>query len=244
MQYLTFSDLDAHLLEQYRNAINFAFPEVILNSQTTKKYWSRLEEYFPNTQLFMIREDNKLIGFMNIVPIFWDQPFTELPEEGWDWLVKKGISDFESGIQPNSLGGLQIVVTQEFQGQGFSKLLIARAKKVKEDLGHKNFIIPIRPILKYKFPEMKMKNYMSLQENGKIMDPWIRTHLESGAKIIKVCEKSMNVIGDIHFWENLLDIKIIKSGTYMVDGALNLIKIDVKNNFGEYKEENIWIYYA
>ncbi|WP_299223359.1 hypothetical protein [uncultured Aquimarina sp.] len=244
IKYVTFSDLDDRLVKQYRNAINLAFPDIILNSQVTKKYWSRLEKYFPHTQLFIVSEDNNLIGFMNAIPLFWDQSLSELPNKGWDWLVKKGINDFENNLTPNSLGGLQIIVTKEYLGQGYSKLLIAKGKKVKENFGFRNFVIPIRPILKYKYPEMKMKDYMSLQENGEIMDPWIRTHLRNGAKIIKVCENSMNVTGDINFWENLIDIKIMKSGAYMVDGALNLIKIDVKNNFGEYREENIWIYYA
>ncbi|WP_299254107.1 N-acetyltransferase [uncultured Aquimarina sp.] len=242
-KYLTFSDLDEHLVIEYRKAITMAFPEIILNSQITKKYWSRLEKYFPHTQLFIISEDNNLIGFMNAIPIFWDQSLNELPNEGWDWLLKKGVDDFEKNLTPNSLGGLQIIVTKEYLGKGYSKLLIANGKKVREGLGLKNFIIPIRPIQKYKYPEMKMKDYMSLRENNEIRDPWIRTHLKSGADIIKVCKNSMNVTGDIDFWEGLLKAKINKSGAYKVKGALNLVTINIEDNYGEYREENIWINY-
>ncbi len=243
-KYLTFSDLDDHLLKQYRKAIALAFPEIIINSQITKKYWDRLEKYFPQTQLFIVSEDNNLIGFMNAIPVFWDQPLIDLPNEGWDWLVKKGINDFENKVSPNSLGGLQIIVTKEYLGKGYSKLLIAKGKNVRENLGFKNFIIPIRPILKHKYPEMKMKEYMSLRENNIIMDPWIRTHIKSGAKIIKVCKNSMNVTGEINFWEGLLKNKIRKSGTYKVEGALNLVTINLEDNYGEYREENIWINYT
>ncbi|AXT53910.1 hypothetical protein D1818_24985 [Aquimarina sp. BL5] len=243
IKYLTFSDLDDRLIGQYRNGINLAFPDVILNSQVTKKYWSRLEKYFPQTQLFIVSDDNNLIGFMNAIPLFWDQPLSELPNEGWDWLLKKGINDFENEIEPNSLGGLQIIVAKGYLRKGYSKLLIENGKKVKENLGFKNFIIPIRPILKYKYPEMKMKDYMNLKENGEIMDPWIRTHMKSGAEIIKVCENSMNIIGDINFWEGLLKKEINRSGGYRVQEALNLVTINIEDDFGEYREENIWISY-
>jgi len=220
-----------------------AFPEVILRSQIIKDYWGKLEKCFPQSQIFIIDENKNLIGFMNAIPLFYDLPLTELPDEGWDWLMKKGIKDFENNLMPNTLGGLQIIVTKEYQGKGYSKLLISRGKQLKEILGLKNFIIPIRPILKHKYPKEKMKDYMNLRENGEIFDPWIRTHIKSGAEIIKVCTNSMNVTGDINFWEQLLYKKIFHSGTYEIKGALNLVSIEIENNYGEYKEENIWVYY-
>ncbi|WP_378175297.1 N-acetyltransferase [Aquimarina sp. SS2-1] len=241
--YHEFSDLDNHLLDQYRNAIRTAFPEIILNSKVIKNYWDKMETYFPYTQLFITGANRELIGFMNAIPIFWDRPLSELPDDGWDWLVKKGISDFENGIQPNSLGGLQIVVTKKFQGKGYSQLLIARGKQVKENLGFKNFIIPIRPILKHIYPEMKMEDYMNWKQDDIAFDPWIRTHIKSGAQILKVCKNSMNVSGDINFWEDLLKEKIHESGSYRVEGALNFVDIHLKDNYGEYREENIWLHY-
>nr|WP_280935049.1 GNAT family N-acetyltransferase [Aquimarina sp. 2201CG14-23] len=220
-----------------------AFPEIILNSQTTEKYWSTLEKYFPHTQLFMVNEDNNLIGFMNIVPVFWDQPLKELPDKGWDWLVQRSIYDYENNIQPNSLGGLQIVITKKFQRKGFSKLLISKAKEIKQNLGLINFVIPIRPVFKHKFPKMKMVDYLEFKKDQNIYDPWIRTHLNAGAKIISVCKNSMNVKGDIVFWQGLLNKKIVESGSYKIKGALNLVTIDIEKDFGEYREENIWIAY-
>ncbi|SEK28817.1 hypothetical protein SAMN04487910_0169 [Aquimarina amphilecti] len=242
--YLKYSDLDNHLLKQYRCAINEAFPEIILRSQVTKKYWSSLESYFPQTQIFLVNGNSDLLGFMNTIPIFWDQKLSDLPNNGWDWLLKKGVEDFEDKMKPNVLGGLQIIVTKKYQGNGYSKLLISKGKQVVESLGLEKLIIPIRPILKHNHPKIRMKDYIDLKKNNEIYDPWIRTHLESGAKIIKVCENSMNVRGDINFWEELLDKKIIQSGNYEIDGALNLVSIDVVDDSGEYREENIWICYT
>lgn len=143
----------------------------------------------------------------------------------------------------NALGGLQIIVPKAYQGKGFSKLLIANAKKVVEGLGYEHFIIPIRPIFKHHHPEIKMVDYINLKKSDKVYDPWIRTHLYGGAKIIAVCENSMNVKGDLSFWENLMNQKINHSGQYIVKGALNPVFIEVEKNRGEYREENIWISY-
>lgn len=243
MDHLTFSELNETQITQYRNAVNAAFPEIILRSRVMKNYWSKLEEYFPFTQIFMVDSDGNLIGFMNTVPVFWNKSLKELPDDGWDWLLRKGITGFEKGQQPNTLGGLQIIVTKAHQGKGFSKKLIAEAKKVVEKIGYKNFIIPIRPTFKHRHPEMKMPDYINLKKDNKIYDPWIRTHLKSGAKIISVCSNSMNISGDIPFWEDLLNQKINTSGRYLATGALNLVTIDVEKNHGEYREDNIWIAY-
>lgn len=243
IKYLNFSELNETQLAQYRSAHQSAFPAIILNSSIMKNYWAKIEEYFPHAQLFIINHEENLIGFMNTIPLFWNQPLNELPNEGWDWLVKKGVTDFENNIIPNSIGGLQIIVTKENQGKGFSKLLITGAKKIVEKLGYQNFIIPIRPTFKHNHPEMKMIDYISLKKDDKIYDPWIRTHLNSGAKIISVCENSMNVTGDLKFWEKLLNQKINTSGMYKVKGALNQVCIEVEKNHGEYREDNIWISY-
>ncbi|AXT55577.1 N-acetyltransferase [Aquimarina sp. AD1] len=241
--YLKYSDLDSSLIKQYKSAITEAFPEIILRSRVTEEYWSRLENYFPHTQVFMVDSNNDLLGFMNAIPIFWDQMLEDLPQEGWDWLLRKGISDFEDNVLPNILGGLQIIVTKKYQGQGYSKLLISKGKEIRKSLGLDKLIIPIRPILKHNHPQLLMKDYIDLKKNNKVYDPWIRTHLESGATLIKVCENSMNVRGNISFWEELLGEKITESGSYKIDGALNLVTVDLEENYGEYREENIWIYY-
>ncbi|WP_405206196.1 hypothetical protein [Aquimarina sp. LLG6339-5] len=242
--YLKYSDLDSSLIKQYKFAITEAFPEIILRSRVTEEYWSRLENYFPYTQVFMINSNDGLLGFINAIPIFWDQMLEDLPQEGWDWLLRKRISDFEDNVLPNILGGLQIIVTKKYQGKGYSKLLISKGKAVRERLGLEKLIIPIRPILKHNYLKVMMKDYIDLKKDNKIYDPWIRTHLESGATFIKVCENSMNVRGDINFWEELLGKKITKSGSCKMDGALNLVTVDLEENYGEYREENIWISYC
>ncbi len=229
---------------QYDKATTDAYPALVLCSEVIKNHWDKLETYFSSYQVVILNRENELVGFINAVPLFWDRPLAELPEEGWDWLLMKAIHDYENNIQPNCLGGIQINILKRYQGKGYSKSLIAIGKERMEKANFKNYILPIRPTLKWKYPEMKMEEYMHFKLEGKIYDPWIRVHLNEGAKIIKVCSNSMNVAGDIDFWEHLFQRKFDKPEAVIVAGALNEVLIDPERNFGEYREENIWIYYS
>ena len=242
-KFLRYNQLSAPQLEQYQKAITLAFPPIIVASQHIKQHWPRVEQYFPETQIYLLNDENKIIGFMNMVPIHWDRPINELPQNGWDWMLQKGIRDYENDIKANTLGGLQVIVNKEYQSKGYSKLLLAEAKKLKSEMGFSQFIIPIRPILKSKHPETSMSEYLLLKTNDQSYDPWIKTHLNCGAKISHVCSESMKVYGDLAFWKTQINAPLDKSGKYIVAGALNPVTIQVEKNYGEYLEENIWIYY-
>lgn len=243
LTFLTLTDLTADQLSAYRHAVSEAFPAIINESAIIKKYWDRIESYFPDHQIYAFDPEGNLIGFTNTIPCRWNEPIENLPQDGWDWLVKKGITDYEQGIKANLIGGLQIIITKDNLGKGYSKLLIAEAKKLRDNFNYDHLAIPIRPTFKHKHPEMKMEDYIKLKKDDQVYDPWIRTHLKCGATFISVCENSMNFTGDIPFWESMLQQKIKSSGNYVLQGALNLIDINLEENTGEYREENIWIYY-
>lgn len=242
-KFINYSDLSKAQKELYKASIQLAFPKIILASKTTSNYWNRLEKYFPEFQFFLIADDGELIGFFNTTPIAYHKHLDELPDQGWDWLLTKGIEDYEKGIKPNCLGGLQVIIRKEHQGKGYSKDFLNHAKQIVASKGFSNFIIPIRPTKKHEHPKMLMEDYLELKIDRKIYDPWIRTHLKNGAQIIKVCNNSMNIKGDIAFWETIINKKITKSDEYLANGALNTVKINVEKNNGEYREANIWIHY-
>lgn len=241
--YKNLSQLSSAQIEQYRATVQSAFPPIILNSELIIKQWIKIEKYFPQHQLYAIDAHNEIIGFANTIVFHWGKEAKELPDDGWDWMVQKGINDYEAGIKPNSLGGLQIIMTKKYLGKGYSKTIIEKAKEHKEEFKFKNLFIPIRPTLKHKYAKMSMKEYINYKEEDKIFDPWIRTHVNNGADLIKICHNSMNVKGPISFWEHIYQSKIEQSGELLVSGALNPVQIDLENNHGEYREPNIWISY-
>jgi len=242
-KFLTLSQLNEFQLAQYNQAIIEAFPYIISQSDIILRYWNRLEDYYPQFQFYLLASDGELIGFMNTIPFHFSRPVDELPDQGWDWMLRQGIKDYENHQQTNYLGGLQVIVRKKFQGQGFSKQLLTYAKHVMKSSNLENLIIPIRPTKKHEFPWMSMDDYLNYKEEDALYDPWIKTHLKNGAKVIKICQKSMSITGDVSFWEKILNQKLVRSGEYLLAGALSPITINLESDSGAYIEANIWIRY-
>ncbi len=241
--FVHFSALSNIQLSLYEEAIHLAFPPITIASAISQKYWSRLETYYPDFQFFLLSKNGDLIGFMNTIPFHFNEELSELSDDGWDWMLTKGILDFENQTSRNYLGGLQVIIRAKYQGQGYSKQILRYAKEVAKTKGLHQLVIPIRPTKKHEHPGMSMTDYMKLENQYGIADPWIRTHVKNGAIIIKVCENSMNVKGDIPFWEGILKHRISASGNYLAEGALSPVSIDIEKNKGEYREANIWLKY-
>jgi len=87
----TFTELNNTQIQQYKSIVKSAFPPVIFQSDIVKHCWPIIEKYFPEFQLFFIDTNDNLIGLINSIPIYWDRSLSDLPDEGWDWLVEKGI---------------------------------------------------------------------------------------------------------------------------------------------------------
>lgn len=241
---IDYNQLNTKQRQAYYATSDAVWPGFYQNSYYIQRYWNRLEQYFPQYQLFLIDEKtDEFVGQMSTIPIFLDRPYENLPDEGWDWLIEKGVEDFEQHQQANCLGGLQIVIDPKYRSHGLSSILLNRAKSLLDQYQFTHFILPIRPLKKHEYPDMDMYEYMKLKVDKKLYDPWIRIHLKHGAKIIKVCPKSMTIEGSIDFWKKWIRQPILSSQAYPVSGALTPVQIHLSMDLGIYQEPNIWIYY-
>ncbi len=219
------------------------WPEAIRASKVVKEYWPQLAACFPGYQLVCLSKAGEIIGFVNTVPFYWEEPLENLPEEGWDWLIEKGVRDYEKGVVPNCLGGLQIGIAKKYQGKGYSKEIIKIGKELLRKEGLSYFVIPIRPTGKHQYPLINMAEYITWERGGKPYDPWISIHKKCGAEIVKVCHKAMVITGTVLEWERWTGLTMQTSGSYIVKGVLHPVEIDVEKNQGIYEEANVWIYY-
>lgn len=217
------------------------WPEFMLHDPVSSN-WSQLFDFFPGFQ-FSLELAGEIIGTANSIPIYWEKPLANLPEEGWDWVFQKGFKDRENQLKPNTLAGLQIAVNKKYQGKGVSSLVLKEMLEIARENRFKNVVIPIRPSLKSQYPLIPIDNYLNWkrEKDGQPFDPWLRVHLRAGGEIIKVCHKAMYIPGSIKDWENWTGLKFKESGEYIIKGALNPVKMDLENDNGEYIEPNIWI---
>ena len=239
-QYSFISNLPDQQHKQYE-ITKPLWPEFMMHDPIANKYWLSLFELFPEFQISLIIND-EIIGIANSIPFHWDKTVNELPDEGWDWVLKTGIEDHKNSIKPNALTGLQIAVKNDFQGKGFSSIIVNELIRIARINNFSFLTIPVRPSLKSKYPLTSIDEYITWKrEDGLPFDPWLRVHVKCGGKIVKPCHKAMYIPGNVKEWEEWTGLTFFQSGQYVVEGALNPITINKEMNLGEYIEPNVWV---
>lgn len=175
------------------------------------------------------------------VPFYCADP-DNLPAEGWDWIVA---SAARTDVAPNMLGGLGISVPQVHRSKGLARLVIKAMKDIAQARGLKGVVIPVRPTAKARHPEVPMEEYVGWKDDqGRAFDPWIRSHLAAGGKVVGHAARSMVVEEPIAFWETWSGKTFDQSGSYAIPGGLTPVSIELEHGMGRYVEPNVWFSYA
>jgi hypothetical protein len=177
----------------------------------------------------------------NCVPVACN--FDDLPPEGWDWIVESAAND-RVGTK-NALGALAISVPGIHRGKGLARLMIEEFRRLAERKGLDGVIAPVRPSAKHRHPFIPMEAYLGWTDaQGRAYDPWLRSHVAAGGRIIKPAERSMTVDEPVGFWEMWSGRSFAQTGDYAVEGALAPVSIDLDRGLGRYVEPNVWFAYA
>jgi GNAT superfamily N-acetyltransferase len=242
MEYKLITNVPNHLGIQ-DGVTSDAWPEFMYHDPVSNRNWEKLFEWFPEFQLSLISGDD-VVGIANSIPYYWDKPFEELPEEGWDWTIHTGVEGYMKGVTPNVLNGLQITVNKNYLGKGISSIIVKEMINMAREHGFRYITIPVRPNFKSKYPLISIDNYINWRrEDGMPFDPWLRVHVRCGAKVIKPCHRAMYIPGSISDWEEWTNLKFLESGDYIVEGALFPVSMDISRDIGEYIEPNVWVVY-
>lgn len=168
------------LFERQDRICEEVWPEFMLHDTVANTFWMQFIEAFKEYQL-LIMDGSEILAIINTVPMHFEKSINELPDEGWDWSVKKSISDYKDKIKPNILMGVQIVVNRKHQGKGLSFLAVREMYNLAGKKGFNKLILPVRPSDKHKYPLIPMENYIKWKnENGLHFDNWLRVHIKIG----------------------------------------------------------------
>lgn len=206
------------------------------------EYYQGLLDAYADCQLCLVDEATGYpIAVGNCVPLACD--FDNLPPEGWDWIVETAAS--KNGKRRNALGALAISVPPIHRGKGIAQQLIRGFRELAEKNGLDGVIAPVRPSEKWRHPYIAIEDYVGwTDEKGRAYDPWLRSHLSAGGKIVGPAARSMVVEEPIGFWEMWAGRDFPESGEYAMDGALAPVTIDRARGVGRYVEPNVWFAYA
>lgn len=218
------------------------YPEFMHHDRVAQLHWKKLFTVFSYCQLVICNEKKETIGIGNSIPLYWNGVLDTLPLNGWDGIIQMGVINYKNNIKPNTLAALSVVIDTKFKKHGLSKNFILAFKKLVTEKSMNNFIIPLRPSMKCKYPLIPIEKYVKWEDkDGLPFDPWLRTHYKLGGQILGIAHNSMKITGTVTQWEAWTQMKLPESGEYVIPGALVPIKIDYKNDIGTYIEPNVWV---
>lgn len=217
------------------------WPQFMLHDPVSHRYWHELYERFPEYQFALTAPDGDMIAIGRSIPLAWSDSLDTLPDEGWDWVLQKGVEDHVADRKPTIQSALEVVIPRKHRSKGIAALAVQEMRAIGQAHGLTTLIAPVRPTLKCQYPMIPMERYVAWQENGLPFDPWMRVHTRLGARIVKVCSHSMRITGTVAEWETWAGMRFPESGTYTVPGALVPVEIDRGQDVGIYVEPNVWM---
>ena len=233
-----FSQAERPELLERRDELGDAWNEFMYHDAVANRLWDRQYEEYPDLQLYLLDEDNKLLAESNAVVI----PFGpgELPDEGWDAALERAFA----GEPAQAVSAIAITIGVDQRAKGLSKVMLDGMRKAVASRGLSDLVAPVRPSLKHRYPLAPIERYVEWRrEDGTLFDPWLRVHESAGAKLIRVAHKSMRISGAVADWESWTKMSFPESGAYVVPGALVPVEIDRERDEGVYVEPNVWMHH-
>jgi GNAT superfamily N-acetyltransferase len=212
--------------------------EFMYHDAVANRLWNRQYEDYPDLQLWLVDDDDRLLAESNAVAI----PFGpgELPDAGWDAALERA---FE-GETPKAVSAIAITIGVDHRGKGLSKTMLDAMTKTVAARGVSDLVAPVRPSLKHRYPLTPIERYVDWRrEDGQLLDPWLRVHESAGARLVGVASESMRISGTVAEWEDWTKLLFPESGTYVVPGALVPVEIDRERDVGVYVEPNVWMHH-
>jgi GNAT superfamily N-acetyltransferase len=182
------------------------------------------------------------VGRAFSVPFALGGDRAELPESGWDGIIRWAHEDWMHGRAPNVLSALEISLLPAYRGRGNSTLVLNAMRRHAAAHGLKRVFAPVRPTAKSREPFLPMAEYLARRTaEGLSVDPWVRTHERAGGRIVKIAPTSMIIPGSLAEWRRWTGLALAESGAVAIEGGLSPLLVSVEQDSAVYVEPNIWI---
>ena len=218
------------------------WPAFMLNDATASLYYDRCVQLFPD--LILVAEDPTSPGV--VVARGFAVPFaarsTPFPDEGWDAVIRWGIEDVIDARDPTHVSALEITIRPEYRGAGLAALMIERMRTAAATRRVSELVAPVRPSAKHLEPTVPMDVYAGrVRPDGLPVDPWLRTHVRAGGRIVGVASRSMTIVGSLADWHDWTGVRFERSGPVELERALVPVVVDLDRDLATYVEPNVWV---
>lgn len=222
--------------------MDHTWPEFMLNDPIADLFYAIADTIYP--EYVLVADDDgepgRLVARACMIPYRADG--AELPDDGWDGVIRRGWLARERGERPDAVSALEISVRRDLQGNGLSSIMLGAMRDHAARLGFDELVAPVRPNRKHLEPRTPMTEYAyRTREDGLPHDAWLRVHVRAGGKIVKVAPRSMVVAGTPAEWRKWTGLPFDRTGVVEVPGALSPVHCHVEHDYAVYVEPNVWV---
>ena len=189
--------------------------------------------------------DGKVVARAFSVPFaFGVDDRIELPDSGWDGVIRWAHDDHINDRAPTAVSALEISLLPELRGKNNSLRMLDAMKANARARGFSDLYAPVRPNQKHLQPHTPMRDYAwALNDSGLPVDAWLRAHVRVGGRIVKIAPCSMTIAGSIAEWSRWTGLTFVGSGEVTVPGALVPVLVSLEQDYAVYVEPNVWVHH-
>ena len=217
------------------------WPAFITADQGVKQYIGRVRELFEDLELVLLDSDDVIVAAGWAVPVRWSGDPGDLPDR-YTGSLARAVEGHQSAQPPDTLVVAAAQVHPDRRGQGVAGELLTAMRDLADKRGWPRCIAPVRPTLKGRYPLTPIDRFAYwTREDGSPFDPWVRTHVRLGARIIAAAPQSQTMTGTVPQWESWTNMKFPDSDEYVIPDGLATLHIDRDTDQGTYVEPAVWL---
>jgi len=219
------------------------WPEFMRHDATAMLYFGRPAFDHYTDCAFAALAGDEVVGRAFSIPFaFGIEDRTELPDAGWDEVIRWGHEDRMLERRPTTMSALEIALLPKARVPGSSRAMLDALKACARRKGFGELYAPVRPNQKHLQPRMPMHAYLDQRRaDGTLADSWLRTHLGIGGAIVKIAPCSMTIVGTLAEWSKWTGVPFDHSGEIDIPGALVGVLASIEHDRAIYVEPNVWI---
>lgn len=227
--------------EQLDPLFDGAFPAFITADPVSAAYIGRVRECFTAFNIVLLDRGQRPAAVGWGVPIRWFGELHDLPI-GYTDTTRRAVEDQQAGRACDTFVICGGIVDRSRSRQGVAGQLITALRDLAATAKFPRVIAPVRPTQKSTYPLTPIETYAAwTREDGSPLDPWIRTHVRLGARVIAMAPHSQTMVGTVDEWQSWTGLRLPSTGHYVIPDGLAPLYIDREHDVGTYTEPNVWV---
>lgn len=233
------------LAGQLYGAFEGAWPEFMRHDAADTVFDTLAERVYPELTLIALGPSGEMLAKAYSLPFTWPgDPDDGLPARGYDAVLLGAADDRLAGRTGNLIAAVEITVRPGAQGAGMAGVMLDALRRNAAEQGFSNLVIPVRPTRAHEYPRTPVAEYATwTRDDGLPVDPWLRTQVRAGGRIVGVAPHSMVITGTLADWRGWTGVPFDTDGPVWVPGALAPVQCDLAAGVATYVEPNVWVHH-